>query len=199
MVSPETIKINSTAVITWKFSGKYGELNGLRVENNDSIQTSILSQNRTYTLVVYNETGETISESKTVIVYTPDPPVIIPTKLDTMVNLICLAPWKTISVEKQTDDIWEKLSMSELDARRLWSLTKDGKFKIYDPLDGRIICENVDWNITNDLTHLSFGGRTDSIITLNNSILILYYWIQEYDNQTRQWVDKYPGRRTYVH
>lgn len=115
----------------------------------------------------------------------------IKTKLDTMTNYLCLAPWRTMKVESQEPDgSWIGLGMSDLEARELWSFTQDGNSKVYDPLapSGTPPVNHV-WHIIEDLKHLFYGGRTDSLEVLTEQKLVLSYRI----------INGPMGRKTFVH
>ena len=196
-VSPETVNINSRAVITWKFSGKYGELNGLRVENNDSTQTAILAQDRTYTLVVYNEVGEKVSESKTVVVYTtPEQPIPAPTLKDTMTYLVCLETFKPFKhMAYLYDGRLVDAGFSEAEAKQVWKFTANGRLE--DITSGN----QGNWYFTNNLKSIYHWGVIDSIISLTDKELILGYYETIWDPSINQPVKgpKLGGMITYVH
>jgi hypothetical protein len=187
---PTSILAGETTTITYTGSKDVISvtINGTTVSATSGSKAYTLTSTTTFTVKFVGPNNKTDEESVTVNV--TEPPVVIPTKRDTIINLLCSGSFKKVKLERKINDVWDELTMPEKETRRLLIFTKDGKYKDYDPLGINLTFEGS-YTISNDLIYLIFMGQENEIITLTDKQLVLVYWSQGTDPITNQWVIKY--------
>jgi hypothetical protein len=196
---PPSIVAGETTTITYTGSKDVISvtINGTTVSATSGSKAYTLTSTTTFTVKFVGPNNKIDEKSFTVNV--TEPPVVVPTKLDTMTNLLCLGPFIPFKVEKELDSgVWDEQTMTEIEARIIWTFYKDGKFSHVDPL-GIGLSFRGDWNFSSDLLSLTYGGRTDSIITLDKDKIVLGFWYKKYNPITKEYdINDHRGRITYA-
>jgi len=208
-ILPTVVSGNARAVPT---SIKAGESTTIVIENlvgvvkatanNVDIPISIgsksfiLTSTTTFNVTFYG-TDKVVEQTITVNV---EPiVVVIPTKKDTITNLVSAIPYLLSKVEEETSDgVWYEQTISDLEARKVYTFSKDGIFSLYDPL-GIGVSGSSTWKLSEDLTSITFAGQTYTILYLGKDKLVLGFWYQKLDVKTNKWVDYRRGRETFIH
>jgi len=206
---PDPIKIlsgNAFATPDSVISGGYATItyystNAIVVTcNNDTLestngyfQVENLTSDRFYVFVFYGNKNQVLTKVVTVNVQ-------VMTLKDTMTNYLCSSPYKATKREDEyVAGIWEEQSMTPLESRQLWLFDKNGTSRVWDPTNGETITNHV-WYFTDDLKNLFYGGQTEEIIVLNQTTLILRYWVYSYNPQTGEYdIKAFRGQKTYTH
>lgn len=107
--------------------------------------------------------------------------VNIPTKKDTLTALLCAKEWYIYQNWKYINDSLVEWSLSQLDISSIYKFNPDGTFH----LKTQVIDGIGYWHFNEYLNQLFFG-RTDCLISLTESEMILGYYRIGYDYRNEQ-------------
>jgi len=191
---PTTTTVGNAIQLRWiTTGGDKTYLNGDEVAPKDTIEV-ILTEAGNITFIVSTKKGNVEKFDEVVVNVQPKPePEPEPTRIDTIKTILCHAPLKYI---KNVSLDYGEFSISEKEKRRIWKFNEDGSIIITDPLTGKI--DNSVYSIP-DKNHLTYLGLTDSIVSISNDKIELYYSREGVDPQTGQLIKNIdPGIRTYL-
>lgn len=163
-------------------------INDTPISISEGSKNYTLTSTTTFTVKFTGEENKVIEKS--LVVDVTEPPVVVPTKRDTLINLLCFGSFKKVKLERKVGDVWDELTMAEKETRRLLVFTKDGKVKDSDPL-GIDLNFNGNYTITtsDNSAYLIRGGREHEIVTLDEKQLVLTYWGSVINLETGQVIE----------
>jgi hypothetical protein len=117
--------------------------------------------------------------------------VIPPTKIDLMVDLLCLGPFQPEKREAEVSpSVWSDRGMSDSEKGEIRTFYKDGTYEVYSTVKKEyvIIRSDARWNFLGE-TELFYGGAKADVVLLDNDKLVLGGYFQIYSTELNKWVN----------
>lgn len=189
------VKYNGSATIYFVTKNTTDSVlfNGKKISVKDSIPFEFLTKDTTLSFTFTDKNGELMKREKMV-------EVLAPTKIDLMVDLLCLGSWQATKREtEKSPNVWEDTGLPENYKTIIWTYYLDETDDGYDPVNNVYV--NVrsgnKYFFLNDGKQFSRGGKIYDLISLTEKELVLGFYFIVYSNELKKDVDGPRGRTTY--
>jgi hypothetical protein len=190
--SPANILYDGSTTLSWKGSP---DVTSVTVNDVPMLTTTgsqefkSLKENTTFTVKFKGSNGKAVAET-IIVTVAPKPIEVIPTKLDTLMSLLCNKPWKDYSIEDHSLDgkLLTEFELSEDEKNIIWTYNYNKSWTIDESANGKGVktTNPGSFGFSEDCKYIWFNDRSNKfefILTKDTYIRIIPNYINEINGE----------------